>query len=125
MGINVHVYSIYGVRTEWSEQFSDAYEAVEDRNIEKYGYGKAPADAQIEVLMDGMSCEYMVFGEQLYDSGDSRWGEMINSNEVEINQTILDTMREAYMTKFKLLYPDQYEWLAAKPWRLVNLVHYS
>ena len=125
MGINIHVYSYWGVRTEWNEEFSDAYEAVEDRNIEQYGYNKAPADAQIEVLMDGMSGEYMVFGEQLYDSGDSRWGAMTNSNEVEINQEILDTMREAYMTKFKRLYPDQYEWLAAKPWRLVNLVHYS
>ena len=125
MGINIHVYSYWGVRTEWNEQFSDAYEAVEDRNIEQYGYGKEPADAQIEVLMDGMSCEYMVFGERLYDSGDSRWGEMINSNEVEIDQTILDTMREEYMVRFKRLYPDQYEWLASKPWRLVNLVHYS
>ena len=125
MGINVHVYSIYGVRTEWNEQFSDAYEEVEDHNIKQYGYNKEPADAQIEVLMDGMGGEYMVFGVELYDSGDSRWGEMVNSNEVEIDQTILDTMQEAYMTKFRRLYPDQYEWLAAKPWRLVNLVHYS
>ena len=74
--------------------------------------------------MDGMSGEYMVFGVQLYDSGDSRWGEMINSNEVEINDAVLKQMQTEYMEKFKTLYPDQYEWLAAKPWRLVNLVHY-
>jgi len=125
MGINVHVYSYWGVRTEWNKEFYDAYEAVEEANIDTYGYNKAPADAQVEVLMDGMGGEYMVFGVELYDSGDGRWGEMVNSNEVEINQTILDDMREAYMTKFKRLYPNQYEWLAAKPWRLVNLVHYS
>lgn len=125
MGINVHVYSYWGVRTEWNEAFSDAFEEVEDRNIEQYGYGNEPADAQVEVLMDGMSCEYMVFGERLYDSGDSRWGEMVNSNEVDIYPEKMDNLKHEYMEKFKRLYPDQYEWLATKPWRLVNLVHYS
>lgn len=125
MGINTHVYSYWGVRTEWHDDFYDAYEAIEEANIDQYGYNKAPAGTQIQVLMDGMSGEYMVFGERLYDSGDARWGEMVNSNEVEISQEILDAMREAYMTQFKRLYPDQYEWLAAKPWRLVNLVHFS
>jgi hypothetical protein len=125
MGINVHVYSYWGVRTEWNEQFSDAYDELYDKNMEQYGYNKEPADAQVEVLIDGMSGEYMVFGERLYDSGDSRWGEMVNSNEVDISHGVLDQMRWDYMSKFKRLYPDQYEWLAAKPWRLVNLVHYS
>ena len=67
----------------------------------------------------------MIFGVQLYDSGDSRWGEMVNSNEVEINDKILDQMKQEYMEKFKKFYPDQYDWLAEKPWRLVNLVHFS
>ena len=125
MGINVHVYSYWGVRTEWNKEFYDAYEAVEEANIDTYGYNKEPADAQAHVLMDGMSGQYMVFGERLYDSGDSRWGEMVNSNEVEIDQTILDDMREAYMSKFRRLYPDHYEWLNSKMWKLVNLVHYS
>jgi len=125
MGINIHVYSYWGVRTEWNDEFYNAYEAVEEANIDTYGYNKEPADAQAEVLCDGMMGKYMVFGERLYDSGDSRWGEMINSNEIEIDQNILDSMRKEYMTKFKRLYPDQYEWLASKPWRLVNLVHYS
>lgn len=125
MGINTHVYSYWGVRTEWNRDFYDAYEEVEEANVDQYGYNKEPAHAQVEVLVDGMSGEYMVFGVRLYDSGDARWGEMVNSNEVEISQKILDDMREEYMTQFKRLYPDQYEWLAAKPWRLVNLVHYS
>jgi hypothetical protein len=125
MGVNVNVYSIWGVRTEWNTSFNDAYNELYDKNIEQYGWNKEPADAQVEVLMDGMGCEYMVFGVQLYDSGDARWGEMTNSNEVDIDQTILDGMREQYMTKFRRLYPDHYEWLNSKPWRLVNLVHFS
>ena len=114
MGINIHVYSYWGVRTEWNKDISERQDELYDLDQD-----------DVDFLSDGMSCEYMVFGELLYDSGDSRWGEMVNSNEVEISQEILDTMREEYMTQFKLRYPDQYEWLAAKPWRLVNLVHFS
>lgn len=125
MGINTHVYSYWGVRTEWNKDFYDAYEAIEEANVDQYGYNKEPAHAQIEVLVDGMSGNYMVFGERLYDSGDARWGEMVNSNEVEINDAVLEQMRAEYMTQFKRLYPDQFEWLNSKPWRLVNLVHYS
>jgi hypothetical protein len=125
MGINVHVYSIWGVRTDWNDEFYDDYEAVEEANCDQYGYNKAPADAQVDVLMDGMGGEYMVFGVELYDSGDGRWGEMVNSNEVEIDDDILEKMRSEYMNKFKRLYPDYYKWLVSKPWRLVNLVHYS
>lgn len=108
------MYSYWGVRTEWNE-------AVSNRQNDLYG---TDSD-EVEILSDGMSCEYMVFGVQLYDSGDSRWGEMINSNEVDIYPEKLDQMRHDYMEQFKQHYPDQYEWLAAKPWRLVNLVHYS
>jgi len=125
MGINVNVYSIWGVRTEWNKEFYDAYEEIEEANIDTYGYNKSPADAQVEVLMDGMGGEYMVFGVELYDSGDGRWGEMVNSNEVDIYPEKMDTLKHEYMEKFKRLYPDHFEWLAAKPWRLVNLVHYS
>lgn len=117
MGINIHVYSYWGVRTEYNNDVSDRWNDLDEQDI-------SPVN-DVEILMDGMSGEYMVFGVRLYDSGDSRWGEMINSNEVEVNDAILETMRSEYMNKFKQLYPDQYEWLAAKPWRLVNLVHYS
>lgn len=125
MGINTHVYSYWGVRTEWNDAVYDRYEEIEEANCDLYGYNKAPAGSNVDILSDGMSGNYMVFGVQLYDSGDARWGEMVNSNEVEINDAVLEQMRAEYMAKFKTLYPDQHEWLAAKPWRLVNLVHYS
>lgn len=125
MGINTHVYSYYGFRTEWNEEFSNAYEELYEANIEKYGYNNVPADADIDYISDGMSCEYMVFGERLYDSGDARWGEMNNSNEIEINDEILAKMKSEYMEQFKRLYPDHYEWAASFPWKIVNFVHYS
>jgi hypothetical protein len=117
MGINIHVYSYWGVRTEWDKAVSERWEELDSQDI-------SPVD-DVEILMDGMGSEYMVFGVRLYDSGDSRWGEMINSNEVDISHNVLDQMRWDYMSNFKRLYPNQFEWLNSKPWRLVNLVHYS
>lgn len=114
MGINTHVYSYWGVRTEWNKDISERQDELYDLDQD-----------DVDFLSDGYSCEYMVFGVQLYDSGDARWGEMTNSNEVDIYPEKLDTLRYEYMEQFKLRYPDQYEWLAAKPWRLVNLVHWS
>lgn len=114
MGINTHVYSYWGVRTEWNDAVHDRYEELEE--------AKNP---NVEILMDGMSGEYMIFGIQLYDSGDARWGEMVNCNEVDISHNLLDQMRWDYMSQFKRLYPDQFDWLNSKPWRLVNLVHWS
>ncbi len=117
MGINTHVYSYWGIRTEWNEDVSERWEELDSQDIDP--------SKDVEILMDGMSCEYMVFGVQLYDSGDARWGEMNNSNEVDISHNVLDQMRWDYMSNFKRLYPDQFEWLNSKPWRLVNLVHWS
>jgi len=125
MGININVYSYWGVRTKWNKEFSDAAEDVYEYNVKKYGYKNRPVDSDCDYLSDGMSCNYMVFGQQLYDSGDSRWGEMCHSNEVELTQEILDGMEAEYMQRFKLIYPNQFLWLAEKPWKLVNLVHYS
>lgn len=117
MGINTNVYSYWGVRTEWNEAVSNRWHELDQQDI-------GPRE-DIEILVDGMGGEYMVFGVQLYDSGDARWGEMRNSNEVDISHNVLDQLRWDYMSKFKTLYPDQFEWLNSKPWRLVNLVHWS
>lgn len=117
MGINTNVYSYWGVRTEWNDAVSDRYEEL----YSELGRDNTP----LEILMDCYSCEYMVFGVELYDSGDARWGEMVNSNEVDIYPEKMDQLKHDYMMLFKQHYPDQYEWLAAKPWRLVNLVHFT
>jgi hypothetical protein len=126
MGINTHVYAYWGVRTEWNHSFYDRYEEIEEKNIDTYGYkGPVPIDEQVEVLVDGMGGEYLVFGEQLYDSGDARWGEMVNSKEIDFDGREFALKRIEYMARFKRLYPDHYDWLASKPWRLICLVHFS
>jgi hypothetical protein len=124
MGINTHCYCYWGVKTAWSDEFSDANEEVYGANTAKYGYGKSPGDADVDHMMDGMSGEYMVFGVQLWDSGDARWGEMVNEDQTEINDKILEAWRTEYIEHFKSLYPNLVH-LVDVPWKLINFVHYS
>jgi len=117
LGINVNVYTYWGVRTEWNDEVSENREYLYNQKIDPR--------VDVNILIDSMSGDYMVFGIQLYDSGDSRWGEMTNSHEIDISDAILEQIRVDYMSRFKLLYPEQFEWLNEKKWKLVNLVHYS
>ena len=33
MGINTHVYTVYGVRLEWDQEFYDVYEELDEKRI--------------------------------------------------------------------------------------------
>lgn len=106
MGINTSVYTYYGIKTDWNDAFYTEYEAIEEANIDKYGWnGPVPENDQIEVLVDGMIGEYFVFGIRLYDSGDFRWCSDMNDYQ-EIDLSNLKQKKEQYITNFASLYPD-------------------
>jgi hypothetical protein len=124
MGINTHIYTIWGIKTEWNDSFNDAYEEIEEQLVDEFGYGKPqPSNRQVNVIMDGMLCEYMIFGRILYDSGDMRyWDDMNNYQEIDLS-SLVDEEKE-YKETFKKLYPDHYH-LVDKPFKLINVIHYS
>jgi hypothetical protein len=124
MGINTNCYCYWGVKTAWSEEFSNASEEVYEANTAKYGYGKSPSDADVDHLFDCYGAEYMIFGQQLWCSGDARWSEMVNETQTEINGEILQAWRTEYIKHFESLYPGLVH-LVDVPWKLINFVHYS
>lgn len=125
MGINTHVYTVYGVRLDWDDAFYEAYEEVEEALLEEFGYNKrAPEDRQIEAIIDCMGSEYMIFGPILYDSGDFRWCENMN-NYQEIDTSNLESMQRMYKEEFKRLYPDHFHLIAHHDFKLINLIHYT
>jgi len=129
MGIDTHVYCVYGVKTEWDDDFHQAQDEYETALIKEHGYdkwrsGKIPDDPMIEVTSDGMGGEYMVFGPQLYDSGNWRWGELTQETQVELDGDTLKRMRDEYIETFRKVYPDHVH-LVDRPWKLINFVHYS
>jgi hypothetical protein len=125
MGINTHVYTVYGVRLEWNDDFYEAYEEIEEALLEEFGYNKrAPEDRQIEAIIDCMGGEYMIFGPILYDSGDFRWCENMN-NYQEIEEVGLFGKWLEYKKEFSKLYPEHVHLLEGKLVKLMNLIHYS
>jgi hypothetical protein len=125
MGINTHVYTVYGVKLDWNDDFYEAYEEVEEALLDEFGYNKrAPEDRQIEAIIDCMGGEYMIFGHKIYDSGDFRWCENMN-NYQEIDTSNLESMQRMYKEEFKRLYPDHYHLIAHHDFKLINLIHYT
>ena len=141
MGINMHVYTVYGVKLPWDDAFHEAYEEIEEALVEEFGYGKPhPADRQIKAIIDYMMGEYMVFahhiiynymmgeymvfGPLLYDSGDFRYCDDMN-NYQEIEEVGLFGKWLDYKEKFARLYPDHVHLLEGVEPKLINLIYYS
>jgi hypothetical protein len=125
MGINTHVYTVYGVRLDWNDDFYEAYEEIEEALVDEFGYGKPqPADRQIEAVIDGMGGEYILLGEIIYDSGDFRYCDDMN-NYQEIDMSNLESLELEYKEQFARLYPDHVHLLEGKDFKLINLIHYS
>ena len=111
MGISTHYYTIYGIKTNYSSEFSEgSYDDV-------YNDEDTPF-----VLIDGMSGEYMVFGKVLFDSGDLRWGDTKDCY-VEIDQSSLPQIEVEYREAFVKKFPD-FEHLIEGEFKLMTLVHY-
>lgn len=125
MGINMHVYTVYGVNIGWDQAFYDAYEEIEEALCDEFGYGKpVPADRQIESVVDAMMGEYIILGEILYNSGDFRYCEDMNDYR-EIDVSDLLNIELTYKEHFAKLYPKHVDLLQGKDFKLINLIHYS
>lgn len=112
MGVSTNFYTIYGLKIDWNEEFSEAYEEV-------YNDSDTPF-----VLMDGMGGEYMIFGEVLFNSGDDRWGFEHGDTFKEIHTHKLLEIQKEYTDKFYAKFPD-FLHLIAPPFKLMTLAHYS
>lgn len=125
MGINMHVYTVYGVKLPWDDAFHEAYEEIEEALVDEFGYGKPhPADRQIKAIIDYMMGEYMVFGPLLYDSGDFRYCDDMNDYQ-EIEEVGLFGKWFDYKEKFARLYPGHVHLLEGVEPKLINLIYYS
>lgn len=111
MGIDIHVYSVYGVKVDgYDTEFSDAYEEVWD-------------DCPLEIITDGMNGEYMVFGKQLFDSGNLRF---LDSEDTfkNIDITNLADIEKEYKLEFVKCFPKFAHYME-QPFQLLMFTHYS
>lgn len=116
MGINTHYYTVYGVKVEFNDELN---EELHSENL----YDIIHDSEQLDIIADGMGAEYMIIGKILFDSGDLRWGDIIDTF-VEINIEHLPAMKELATEQFMNHFPS-YGYMLDNEWKLMTLVHYS
>lgn len=112
MGVNLNFYAYYGIRLPYIEEISAAL----DTDQESWSS---------HCLFDGMSGEYIIVGERLWDSGDARYAYsgsneyreyvLTEQNFEKTKQEILDCFRKD--APHLLHYVD-------KEWKLLFIPHY-
>lgn len=112
MGVSTNFYTMCGIKTEWLDDFAEAYDDVYDDKDTPF------------VLMDGMGGEYFVFGNILYDSGDARWGFEDGDDFTEIDLSTLADREEKYKQEFIAKFPT-FAHLMDRPFKLMTFAHYS
>ena len=113
MGVSTNFYTMYGIKTDWLDDFSEAYEDVYEKN----------EDLPF-ILMGAMCGDYMVFGSILFDSGDARYGFEDGDSFKEIDLTTLKDREERYKKEFIAKFP-QFAHLMDAPFKLISIAHYS
>jgi hypothetical protein len=112
MGVSTNFYTICGIKIDWDEDFFYAHDEVYDDPDTPY------------VLFDGMSGEYIIFGEKLFDSGDYRYYFEDGDSFKEIDLSKLSDIETNYQQQFVAKFP-QFKHLMDQPFKVMTLAHYS
>jgi hypothetical protein len=108
MGINTHIYTVYGVKTGGNDSFIEDY--------------KGEADDP-EIFDDCYCGEYIVFGVLIGDSGDLRYQEPADET-LRYTTTEIDELALEYKQKFLKKYPKYYH-LIDTQFRAITFYYYT
>lgn len=112
MGTSTHVYTMWGVKIPWDDEFNEAHELVYD-------------DPDLpDMIFDGMSGEYVVLGKILFDSGDFRWGFDKGDIWKTIDPASLAKIESEYREAFCRKFP-KFTHLLNQPFELHMFLHWS
>lgn len=112
MGIDTYFYTIYGIKTEWDDRFYEKYDAAYDDHDTPW------------VLVDGMSREYFIFGINLFNSGNLRWGFEEGDFYKELDLQSLTDLEVKYREEFGKKFPKHVHLLGSEPFKLISLIHF-
>jgi hypothetical protein len=111
MGIDVHVYTVYGVQIPMNEELMDHYDDI---------YNECTAD----MIIDGMGGEYIILGRILFNSPNFRWNDGDGDVRKDILPEELPEIEREYRMDFARWFPD-FTHLLEDRFRLMTLTHYS
>ena len=115
MGINTHYYTVYGIKhPEYTDEMCEALDEKDDALC---------GNPDLDVIADGMGGDYTIIGKILFDSGDLRYNDILDTF-VEINPSHLKMYKVKATNAFNELFPDLTH-MTEGEWKLMTLVHYS
>lgn len=112
MSVDIRNYLVYGIKV-------DGYD---DTICEKYY--DSDNEPYKGIILDGMNGDYMVFGKVLFDSGDVRHGDIIDSFKV-IEQDTFEQLEKNFREDFAEKFPELLYVIDDKPFKLLAFTHYS
>jgi len=115
MGIDTHYYTVYGVYVEsYDEELSVAWDEV---------YEEVKDNKDMQLIMDGMGGDYMIFGKIIFDSGNLRWGDMEDVH-VDVDLNKLPEYKDKCVEQFMNYFPTFGHYMDHE-WKLMTFAHYS
>jgi hypothetical protein len=112
MSIETSFITVYGVQTEYNNEFNDA--VYEDQLNRPYEIHRLPFFVQ-----DSMNGEYTIFGHKIMSTGG------FSPSEFEmIDIEDLAFYKERYIECFKEIFPDFAD-ILDQSWKIITFVHYS
>ena len=111
MGIDTSVHTFYGVKTAWDDELA---EALEENYAETRNYFKT-----IDCLLDGMCCNYMIFGYEIASMD-------VDDNDIVIldKDTDLEKIKQDMRLEWSEMLPDSPK-ILEDDWKIIVVRHYS
>ena len=110
MGIDVNVYTVFGVKAPWNDEFVDDYDDV---------YDKCPVD----IIMDGMSGEYLILGKHIFSSPNFRWNDGDGDAMTFTGVSDFAKIEQEYRAEFAKWFPQHVN-LLDDEFKLITFTHY-
>ena len=114
MGVDTTIYTFYGVKTDWNE---DLYGVMNDQYSKNRSYFQKTHD-----LIDGMCCEYMIFGYQI-----SAMGAYADDSDDVIELGDMDNLeqfRQEAIQEWRDDFPDFVD-IIDQDWKTMVIRHYD
>lgn len=111
MGVDIHVYTVYGIEIPWNEQLIDDYDDI---------YKECTAD----LVMDGMGGNYIILGKILFGSQNFRWNDEVGDSRKQYSISELPAIEAEYRKNFTKWFPEHVKLLDGE-FKLMTLTHYS
>ena len=114
MGVSTNCYMVYGIKIDFDTEFLDYCDEHDLYNSDK-----------LDVIVDGMSGEYIIVGKVLFDSGDVRYGFEGGDSFKSIDISLLANYEKTCREKFNESFHEFIHLIEDKKFELFGFTHYS